>query len=101
MLKSSLSDMDGSVRIVDCGQMLSADSCPTLRLLWPVAARLSLFSLPVVAEDAWEAAVIDGVTALSSSCLWVIEWGGTVSDASLGGASGWSVACLRVSSTVL
>jgi hypothetical protein len=52
MLASSLSEVDGSVWIVDCGRKLPADSCPTLRLLWPVAARLGLFPLPVVEEDA-------------------------------------------------
>jgi hypothetical protein len=34
--------------------MLLADICAKLRLLRPVAARLSLFSLLVVEEDAWE-----------------------------------------------
>ena len=48
MLASSLSEVDGSVWMVNCGRMLPPDSCTTLRLLWPVAARLSLFSLPVV-----------------------------------------------------
>ena len=51
MLVSSLSEVDGLVWMVDCGRMLPADSCPTLRLLWPVAACLSLFSLLVVEED--------------------------------------------------
>ena len=51
MLASSLSEVDGSVWIVGCGRMLPADSCPTLRLLWPVAARLGLFSLLAVEED--------------------------------------------------
>jgi hypothetical protein len=48
MLVSSLSEVDGSVWMVGCGRMLPADSCPTLRLLWPVAARLGLFSLLAV-----------------------------------------------------
>jgi hypothetical protein len=48
MLASSLSEVDGSVWIVNCGRMLLADSCTILRLLWPVAACLSLLSLLVV-----------------------------------------------------
>jgi hypothetical protein len=48
MLASSLSEVDGSVWVVDCGRMLPADSYTTLRLLWPVAARLGLFSLLLV-----------------------------------------------------
>ena len=100
MLMSSLSEVDRSVWIVDCGRMLPADSCPTLRLLWAVAARLGLFSLPVV-EDAQEAVVVGGVALLSPSCLWAERWGGTASDTSIGGASGWRVACSRATSTVL
>ena len=85
MLASSLSEVDGSVCIVDCGQILPADSCPTLRLLWPVAARLGLFSLPVVEEDSWEAVVVGSSKALLfRSCLWVEGWGGAVTDASVG-----------------
>ena len=80
MLASSLSEVDGSVWIVDCGRMLPADSCPTLRLLWPVAAHLGLFSLPLVEEDAWEVVVVGSGALLFPSCLWVEGWRGTVSD---------------------
>ena len=88
MLTSSLSEVDGSVWIVDCGRKLPADSYSTLRLLWPVAARLGLFSLPVVEEDAKEVVVVRGVALLSPSCLWAEGWEGTVSNTSTGGASG-------------
>jgi hypothetical protein len=88
MLASSLSEVDGSVWIVDCGRILPADSCPTLRLLWPVAARLGLSSLPVVEEDGWEVVVVGSESLLSPSCLRVEVWGGTVSDASRRVASG-------------
>jgi hypothetical protein len=48
--------------------MLIADICARLRLLRPVAARLSLFSLLVVEEVAWEAfVVLAGAVLLSSS----------------------------------
>ena len=89
MLASSLSEVDGSVWMVNCGRMLPADSCPTLRLLWPAAARLGLFSLPVVEEDSWEAVVVGSSKALLfCSCLWVEGWGGAVTDASVGVFSG-------------
>jgi hypothetical protein len=52
MLVSSLSEVDGSVWMAVCGYMLLADICAKLRLLRPVAARLNLFSLLVVEEDA-------------------------------------------------
>ena len=88
MLASSFSEVDGSVWIVDCGRMLPADSCPTLRLLWPVAARLGLFSLPVVKEAAWDVVFVGSGALLFPPCLWVEGWGGTVSDASVGVVSG-------------
>ena len=47
--------------------MLLADICAKLRLLRPVAARLSLFSLLVVEEDAWETFVVLVEAALLSS----------------------------------
>jgi hypothetical protein len=54
--------------MVVCGYMLMADICARLRLLWPVAARLGLFSLLVVEEVAWEAfVVLAGAVLLSSS----------------------------------
>jgi hypothetical protein len=52
MLASSLSEVDGSVWIVDGGSILLADSCPRLRLLRAAAARLGLFSLLAMDEDA-------------------------------------------------
>ena len=47
--------------------MLLADICAKLRLLRPVAAYLSLFSLLVVEEDAWETFVVLAEAALLSS----------------------------------
>lgn len=68
MLVSSLSEVDGSVKLVVCGYMLRADICARLRLLRPVAARLGLFSPLVVEEDACETfAVLAGTVLLSSS----------------------------------
>jgi hypothetical protein len=72
MLVSSLSEVDESVWTATCGYMLLADICAKLRLLRPVAARLSLFSLLVVEEDAWETFVVPAGAGLlsSGSRLW-------------------------------
>jgi hypothetical protein len=67
MLVSSLSEVDESVWTATCGYMLLADICAKLRLLRPVAARLSLFSLLVVEEGAWETFVVLAEAALLSS----------------------------------
>ena len=51
MLASSLSKVDRLVWIVNSRSILLVDSCPKLRLLQAIAARLSLFSLLVVDKD--------------------------------------------------
>ncbi len=56
--------------------MLLANSCPTFRLLWLVAARLGLFDLLSVDERAGGAAVLG---AAAVSCL---GWRGAIPVAS-------------------
>jgi hypothetical protein len=51
MLVSSLSEVEGSVEMVDRGSRLLADMSLTFILVRPATARLGLFSLLVVGRD--------------------------------------------------
>ena len=104
MLVSSLSEIDESVQAAACGYMLLVDICAKLRLLQPVAAHLSLFSLLVVEEDAQETFIVLAEAALLSSSSSRFQARGQSSVScwvQVGDATSCCVAQLRVSLTVL